>query len=284
MGLIGPLFIAMIVSFGLTLSAIAAPTGVLRIGVKRDVPLWGEFNGHELVGFEPDLARDLGRSLGRKVKLVGLNTAERVEALTQGRVDVLIATLSDTPQRRQLLHLVMPHYYSSGANVLVDRSDHVRRWDDLKQRRVCARQGAFYNRQLMVEFGLDLVPLFDNRLTQHSMLLGRCDAWLHDDSALLAILREPEWASRFEMPLPSRLHTPWAIALRPADAQSELARQISHTVVRWHQNGFLIDLEKRWGIPPSEFVQHMHQLWRPPPNQPATCQWPIHSSTPATCL
>lgn len=256
----------------------------LRVGVKRDVPLWGEFNGRELVGLEPDLAHELGRALGRKIELVGLNTSERIEALTSGRVDVLIATLSDTPERRAQLHLVTPHYYSSGVNVLVQRSDPIRRWEDLRQRRACARQGAFYNRQIMVTFGLDLIPLFDNRWAQQSMLLGRCDAWLHDDTALIAILRDPAWASRFEMPLPSLLNTPWSIALRKDQADTGLARLISKEIARWHQEGLLIRLEARWGIPPSAFVRDMHARWRSTPARPATCVWPLTTQTPAACL
>ncbi len=260
----------------------AQDEAALRIGVKRDVPLWGEWQGGQLVGLEPDLAHDLGRQLGRRVELVGLNTAERIEALQSGRVDLLIATLSDTPERRKLLHLVLPHYYQSGVNVLVRRNDQVTRWEDLQRRRACARQGAFYNRQVFIEFGLELVPLYDNHVAQHSVWLGRCDAWLHDDTALIALLRNPSWAAQFEMPLPSRLNSPWSIALRPEQANSDLARRISQVVVRWHQSGLLIELERRWNIPPSAFVQTMHQRWRTP--QHSGCVWPITPDTPTPCL
>ncbi len=254
----------------------------LRIGVKRDVPLWGELQGGQLVGLEPDLAHDLGRQLGRRVELVGLNTAERIEALQSGRVDLLIATLSNTPERRQQLHLVLPHYYQSGVNVLVRRNEQVTRWEDLQRRRACARQGAFYNRQVFIEFGLELVPLYDNHVAQHSVWLGRCDAWLHDDTALIALLQDPRWSDQFEMPLPSRLNTPWSIAMRRDKADSELARQVSLAVVRWHQSGLLVELERRWGIPPSSFIQAMHQRWRNP--QTSGCTWPITPKTPTTCL
>jgi polar amino acid transport system substrate-binding protein len=257
---------------------------VLRVGVKRDVPLWGEFNGRELVGLEPDLARELGRALGRRVELVGLNTAERLKALNDRQVDLLIATLSDTPERRAQWHLVLPHYYSSGVNVLVQRNDQIRRWEDLRQRRACARQGAFYNRPIMLEFGLELIPLFDNHWAQKSMQLGRCDAWLHDDTALIAILRDPSWAARFEMPLPSRLNAPWSIAMRKDQAGSELARLISKEIARWHQEGVLIQLEKRWGIPPSAFTREMHARWRQGEGAPAACTWPITPETPEPCL
>lgn len=260
-------------------SQIDAP---LRIGVKRDVPLWGELQAGQLVGLEPDLAQDLGRQLGRTVELVGLNTAERIEALQSGRVDLLIATLSDTAERRRQLHLVLPHYYQSGVNVLVRRNERVTRWEDLQRRRACARQGAFYNREVFIEFGLELVPLYDNHVAQHSVWLGRCDAWLHDDTALIALLREPRWAAQFEMPLPSRLNTPWSIAMRRDQARTELASRVSHAVVRWHQSGLLIQLERRWGIPPSDFVQTMHYRWRNP--QSSGCAWPITPETPPSCL
>lgn len=280
---IHPLLTGLLLALSMACTALSAQGDPpLRIGVKRDVPLWGEWQGGELKGLEPDLARDLGRQLGRRVELIGLNTAERIEALQSRRVDLLIATLSDTPQRREMLHLVRPHYYQSGVNVLVRRNDRVTRWEDLQRRRACARQGAFYNRQVFIEFGLELVPLYDNHVAQHAVWLGRCDAWLHDDTALIALLRDPRWSAEFEMPLPSRLNTPWSIAMRREQADSDLARQVSQAVVRWHQSGLLIQLEHRWGIPSSVFVQTMHQRWRDP--QHSGCTWPITPDTPSPCL
>ena len=124
--------------------------GKLIVGVKKDVPLWGYQDPRSGVisGMEVDLAQSLADRIGVKLEVVGLRSVERIDAIQSGRVDVLIATLSDTPERREQLTAVMPHYYSSGVNLLARKEENFREWMQLKNRKICGRRGSFYNRRL----------------------------------------------------------------------------------------------------------------------------------------
>ncbi|MDP2708204.1 MAG: transporter substrate-binding domain-containing protein, partial [Burkholderiales bacterium] len=104
--------------------------GKLIVGVKKDVPLWGyqDPRSGEISGMEVDLAQSLADRVGVKLEVVGLRSVERIDAIQSGRVDVLIATLSDTPERRKQLTMVMPHYYSSGVNLLARKEENFREW------------------------------------------------------------------------------------------------------------------------------------------------------------
>jgi polar amino acid transport system substrate-binding protein len=259
--------------------------GRIVVGVKRDVLLWGidKADGAGIVGLEPDLAADLARQLGVKVELVGLLTAERLDAVDQGRVDVLIATLSDTPERRQRLTLVEPHYYSSGANLLARKSAHFSDWKDLRNRRICGRRGAFYNRLITVEFGADIVALYGNDLSQKALRDGRCDGLLYDDTAIVAMLQEPRWRSEFEMPLKTLYPTPWSVALPARERGGRLHQAVSRAIVGWHRDGVLSQLEQRWGIPESPFVARMHELWRPVAGGASRCGDHLTTATPEEC-
>jgi len=260
--------------------------GRLVVGVKRDVPLWGfqDKATGQLAGMEPDLARDLARRLGVRLELVGLLTAERVKAVEERRVDVLIATLSDTPERRERLDLVLPHYYASGVNILSRRSDGFRQWADLRDRRVCGRRGAFYNRPITVNYGVDVVQLYGNALAKEALKDGRCAAFIYDDTGILALLSEPEWAAQFEMPLPTLYRTPWSIALHPQERGGRLERAVSAAIVHWHQTHFLGQLEQRWGIAPSDYLRDLHLNWRPGADGSSRCGKEVGPSTPAECL
>jgi polar amino acid transport system substrate-binding protein len=260
--------------------------GTLVVGVKSDVPLWGFKNKSTglIQGLEPDLAQDLARRLGVKVELVGLLTADRLDAVNKKRVDVLIATLSDTPDRRAQLNLVSPHYYASGVNVLARRSDGFRQWTDLKNRRICGRRGAFYNRPIIVTYQLDVVRLYGNELAKSALRDGRCSAFLYDDTGILAMMTDPAWGEQFEMPLPTLYITPWSIALHADERGGRLDRAVSNAIISWHRDGFLKELEARWAIPPSQFVSAMHQRWRKPPTGTALCGEQVSPTTPAECL
>ncbi|MBX3653841.1 MAG: transporter substrate-binding domain-containing protein [Ramlibacter sp.] len=260
--------------------------GELVVGVKMDGLLWGQLDTAtgRIVGLEPDLAQRMADELGVKLRLVGVLTAERVEAVRSGRVDVLIATLSDTPERARLLDLVRPNYYSSGANLLTRKKDHFRAWADLKNRRVCGRRGAFWNRAITVQYGIDIIALYSNDWSQAAMRDGRCAALLHDDTIIAAMLQDPAVARDFEMPLPTVHSAPWSIALAPDARGGALERRLSDLVVRWHRNGDLLALERKWGIPETRFLLDKHDVWSRRSGAGWYCGATVTPTTPKECL
>lgn len=259
--------------------------GTLLVGVKKDVPLWGlqDPSSGEIKGLEPDLAQLLADHLGVKLKLVGLLTSERTDAVINGKVDVLIATLSDTPERRRIMTLVEPHYYGSGVNLLARKSEHFKDWGALRNRRVCGRRGAFYNRPITVTYGTDVIALYGNDLSIAALRDGRCSALLYDDTAIIAILRDPAWARDFEMPLTSLYHVPWSIALAPSERGAALERMISKLIIGWHREGTLTKLEARWGIPSTSYVKSKHDVWQRKLNGQWFCGDELTDRSPLEC-
>lgn len=113
---------------GLPATALArAPGGVLgrilaegrvRIGVGRDVPLYGFINeAGEPAGMEVDLARDVARSLGVQLELVPLPFAERVAAVALRHVDIAAAALIISPER--LRRVAFAHAHGQVTTLLV---------------------------------------------------------------------------------------------------------------------------------------------------------------------
>ena len=94
--------------------------GTLIVGTKADYKPFGfrDPNG-AIVGIEPDLAADLAKRLGVKVEIVPVISSNRIEFLQQGKIDLVIATMSDTPERRKVVQAIDPPYYSDFANVLL---------------------------------------------------------------------------------------------------------------------------------------------------------------------
>jgi polar amino acid transport system substrate-binding protein len=98
---------------------------VLRVGVKSDAPPFGSLDSlGRPVGFEIDLARFFARILfddDRHVEFVPVTTATRFDLLKTGRVDLLVATITATEERRKLAELSDP-YFMSASLVLVARA------------------------------------------------------------------------------------------------------------------------------------------------------------------
>ena len=118
--------------------------GTLTVGTKADYRPFGYLDpSGKIIGFEPDLAADVAKRLGVKLELVPVVASNRIQFLQQGKIDLMIATMSDTPERRKIVDIVDPDYYASGTNILAKKSARLKSWDQLKGKKVCMIQGVF---------------------------------------------------------------------------------------------------------------------------------------------
>jgi polar amino acid transport system substrate-binding protein len=261
--------------------------GVLIVGVKTDYPPFGMLSSDATPqGFEHDLAADLAARMGVSLRKVAVTGANRLQALADGRIDVLIATLGDTSERRQIATLIEPDYYSSGVTLMTRPDSLLRKWSDLRGQKVCATQGSYFNRPMATRYLLDLQMYANGRDAKLGVRDGRCAGWLFDNTAIAGDLLAPEWRN-YQTRLPPQLLTPWAIAIAQSDQGSELERFIGDTVADWHRRGTLIALEHKWGLPPSAFLADMHTLWnRTGSDHAYAChrladgQWPVLCRNP----
>ncbi len=236
--------------------------GTLVVGVKGDYPPFGmlDIDGG-LVGFEPDLAWEIAKALDVQLQLVGVTSANRLQKLEEGSVDLIIATLGDTAQRRQIATIIEPNYYASGVNLLMPRGKPVADWADLRGQRICATQGALFNRPMAQRYLLDLQLFNGTRDAKLALRDGRCVGWLYDDTAIAGDLTRQEWAG-YGMPLPSSMVSPWGMAIALDERGTAYERTLSDIVAGWHRSGLLMEVERRWSLKPSVFLFDAHELWR----------------------
>ncbi len=97
----------------------------LRVGVSPIFPPMVFKQGKELAGVEIDLARELGRELGRPVTFVELPWEDQTEALTGGRIDIIMSSMSITPARKWVVDFTRP-YIVVGQMALVRSEDQAR--------------------------------------------------------------------------------------------------------------------------------------------------------------
>ena len=95
-------------------------TPPLRVGVSPIFPPMVFKQGKELAGVEIDLARALGDKLGRKVVFVELDWTAQTEALTGGKIDIIMSSMSVTMARQSVMNFTRP-YLKVGQMALVRR-------------------------------------------------------------------------------------------------------------------------------------------------------------------
>lgn len=233
--------------------------GTLVVGVKADYPPFGfrAPNG-DIEGLEPDLAADVAKRLGVKVAFVPVTGSNRMQFLNQGKIDLLIATMGDTPERAKIVDIIHPDYYASGYSVLASDQLHLTDWNQLKGKPVCGIQGAYYNKSASQKFGVNVVAFTGVVEALTALKQGRCVAFLYDNTEIEAQLQSGQWPG-YGMPLPVLDAVPWAIAIKPGEP--DFAKFMSGVIADWHRTGLIIQLETKWKLPHSDYVAEMHKKY-----------------------
>jgi polar amino acid transport system substrate-binding protein len=236
--------------------------GVLIVGSKADYKPFGYRDpSGAIVGFEPDMAKDVADKLGVKLQLEPVVSSNRMQFLQQGKIDLMIATMNDTPERRKVVGIVQPDYYASGVNIMSSKKAALKKWEQIKGQKICGIQGAWYNKFVAETYGAEIVAFIGTTEAQSALLQGNCIGWVYDDTAFAGLLTEPKWAG-FEMSLPTIKEEPWGLAVKVEEIDGPWGKFMHDMLVSWHKSGRLIALETKWKIPHSAYLKTMHDKYK----------------------
>jgi len=228
--------------------------GKMVVGVKADYKPWGFRNTDgEIVGMEIDLAQAAADAMGVELETVAVQSSNRMQFLEQGKIDMMIATMSDRADRREIVGITQPNYYTSGTNIMAPKALGFKSWEDLRGKPVCGKQGAFYNEVVTERYGVDVVAFTGNAEAKQALRDKKCVAWVYDDSSIGSDLSSGEYDD-FEMPLNSEDDNPWALAVPLAEKDCVFGHFMSGLTFNMHQSGKLVELEAKWGIKPTAYL------------------------------
>ena len=233
--------------------------GKLIVGVKADYKPYGfRDTSGKIIGIEPELAQDVADMLGVKLELIPVVASNRMEFLKQGKIDLMIATMTDRPDRAKMVFIVQPNYYSSGTNLLVTKKAALKKWEDLRGKPVCGIQGSFYNKKIGQEFGAKIVAFKGTAESLNALQQGRCIGFVYDDSFIVAKLQDPQW-SDYEMSLETIDDSSWGLAVKHSEYR--FYGMMSELTMKWHAKGRIIELEEKFGITPTPFAVKMNKKY-----------------------
>jgi polar amino acid transport system substrate-binding protein len=90
--------------------------GKVIIGIQGDNPPWGYVDSSgKQQGLDSDIGELYGKYLGVPVEFMPLEVANRIPALTSGRVDILFATMAMFPDRAKAVQFSKPY----AANIIL---------------------------------------------------------------------------------------------------------------------------------------------------------------------
>ena len=233
--------------------------GKMVIGVKADYKPWGyRDTSGAIIGMEADMAKAAADAMGVEFELVAVQSSNRMQFLENGKIDLMIATMSDRTDRRKIVGITQPNYYTSGTNVMAPKAVGVSKWEDLRDKPVCGKQGAFYNKVVADRYGAKIIAFTGNAEAKQALRDKKCIAWVYDDSSIMSDLSSGNYDS-YEMPLSSEDDNPWGLAVPLAEKDCIFGNFMSGLTFNMHQSGKLIELEKKWGIQATQYLQDQNK-------------------------
>jgi len=194
--------------------------GKIIVGVKTDFPPFGSVDASgKNIGFDVDMSYELTRRLlgsPSKVEFVSVTSGNRIPFLQSGKIDIIVATVTVTDERRKVVEFSEP-YFLSGELILVPKASPINDLKDLAGKKVAIIQGTITDADIA-----ELVPQANRvkygKVTEAVLALkaGHVDAYVHDDILMLKLGKEnPDLRVTGKTIYPR----PYGIAVRKGDTE-----------------------------------------------------------------
>lgn len=220
--------------------------GTLIAGVDQNTKLLSYYNPlhNRMQGFEIDLLHALSRAIfgkPNKILFKAVTTDQRIQAVRDGSVDIVVDAMTITCARRKLVDFSTV-YYDAGQRVLVPVNSRVHSIEDLNGKRVCAAVGTTSIqtiRQFAPHAKAVLAPQRIDCLVK--LQEGLVDAISTDDAILLGFKAQDPYTR----PVGRRIaDEPYGMAIK--QTHPEFVRFVNGLLARMRADGAWKRIYKRW--------------------------------------
>jgi len=210
--------------------------GTLIVGVKADYPPFGyvDREGKNL-GFDVDIAHSFAKALfgdENKVELVAVTSGNRIPFLQSNKIDIVIASVTVTEERKQVVDFSAPYFFS-GDLLLVKEDSAIKGTGDLEGKTVAVIQGSVQDKDIET-----IAPKAERlkfaKVSEAVLAVkgGRADAYAHDDVLILTLAKDnPGLKTTGKVFYPR----PFSIAVRKGDA--DFLKWVDDQLARMHADG-----------------------------------------------
>jgi glutamate transport system substrate-binding protein len=200
---------------------------VLNIGVKPDQPGLGlQSASGQYSGFDVDVATYVAKKLGAtKINFVPTLSANREAFLQQGKVDMVAATYSVTPERQKVVSFAGP-YYIAHQDILVRANDgSIKKPGDLVGKKVCSGQGSASGDRIEEQYGskVNLIRLPGYGDCVNQLLGGQVEAVTTDNTILAGFAAQPQNKGKLKVVGTFFSNEIYGIGLKKGDAKGVAA-------------------------------------------------------------
>lgn len=218
---------------------------VLRVGTEPSfAPFEFQKEGSkEFTGFDIDLVRAVGKQMGYKVEVQNMGFDALIPALSAGNIDVAIAGMSITDERKKVVEFSDP-YYTSGLIIMVNKDNNdIKTLKDLEGKRIACQIGTTGEKKSRSIPGAQVTAF--NTQSEASMELknGGADAVINDAPVVAYYLKQG--GSNYAKTVGEKMEAEdYGMAVRKDNAK--LAADINKAMAELKKNGEFDKIYKTW--------------------------------------
>lgn len=197
-----------------------------------------------ITGFDVDIAGEVARDIfgtPSQVEYRILSDTERIAALAQNQVDIVVKTMSITCERRKSVNF-STEYFSAHQRILAARDSTIVRPSDLSGKRVCAVKGSSSLQRIEA---INPPPIVAAAVTWADCLVAlqqrQADAVSTDDAILAGLMAQDPY---LHIVGPSMGQEPYGIGINLQN--TPLVRFVNGTLERIRRDGTWNTLYRKW--------------------------------------
>ena len=201
---------------------------------------------NKLKGFDIDIAKGIAkRILGDEnaVEFKQVTPSNRILKLSSGEIDMIVATMTISQSRMNLVEFTQP-YYKIGQAVMVKKDSGIYSTKDLNKKRVAIILGSVSEKQLRLLAPDAKIKGYKTYSEAYSALLnGKTDAISSDDSILYGFLYD----NKSLRILPERYTKEnYAIAYRKDEKSKKFGEKVEEALLDMQKRGEIIQIKRKW--------------------------------------
>jgi len=228
--------------------------GVVKVATFDANPPFGAIDAktHNIVGYDVDFAHALAKALGVKLELVATNPANRIPLLQSGKADLIVADITITPERAQVVDFSTP-YFVTGQQFLVPAKS-ANKLDDYSRARIGAVKGTTGEQALHQRFPQSRVLSYDDiPLALTALRNGNVQAITQDSTILAGLLAQAPDKANFKI-LPDLLSKE-EIGVGVKKGETALLKVVNDELVNLEKSGQAARIYNAWFGPQTQSPQ-----------------------------
>ena len=221
--------------------------GIIKVGINTDSKPFGFYgeNG-EIMGYDADLAHYIAQYLLNnrdKVEFVPVTPSNRMLIASTGDADIIIATMTITPQRKEIIEFSVP-YDTAGQALLVKSSSKITSISDLGGQNVGIIWGTTAEKNMLkIAPDANIMGFKSYDEAYKALKAGHINAITSDDTILSRYALED---SEVKL-LPKKYsREPYGIGFRKGKGSHKLKQNLDFAIKDMKQKNVINRLHKKW--------------------------------------